>query len=108
MIRPLPGGDNRRQPRKVGDSLDRVTTALGVPKSATLAAIFATWPDLVGESVAANARPRSLHDGTLVVTVEQPAWATQLRFLEADLLARLADVVGSGEIARIDVRVARG
>ncbi len=105
MIRPLPG--DGPGPRRVGDSLDRVTTSLGVPRSSTLAKVFAAWPDLVGESVAANARPRSLRAGTLVVAVEEPAWATQLRFLDADLLARLAEVLGSGEIARIEVTVAR-
>ena len=105
MIRPLPG--DRPGPRRVGDSLDRVTTSLGVPSSSTLARVFAAWPELVGESVAANTRPRSLRDGALVVAVEEPAWATQLRFLEADLLARLAEAVGAGQITRIEVRVAR-
>jgi hypothetical protein len=40
-----------------------------------------------------------------VVAVDEPAWATQLRWLEADLLARLNDVLGPGQVARIEVRV---
>lgn len=104
--RPLPG--ERPGPRRVRDSLDRVTSSLGVPSSATLATVFARWDELVGASVAANARPRSLRDGVLVVTVEQPGWATQLRYLEADLLTRLAGAVGPGQVERIDVRIARG
>lgn len=100
---PLPGED--REPRRVGESLDRVAASLGVPEAAVLPAVFGGWADLVGERVAAHARPRALRHGVLLVAVDEPAWATQLRFLEADLLARLADRLGAGAVTRIDVRV---
>jgi predicted nucleic acid-binding Zn ribbon protein len=99
---PLPGGS---EPKPVGDSLDRVASSLGVPRASTLSRVFASWPELVGEAVAAHARPRSLRAGTLVVAVDEPAWATQLRWLEADLVGRLTEVLGEGQIDRIDVRV---
>jgi predicted nucleic acid-binding Zn ribbon protein len=76
-----------------------------VPLASTLSTVFASWPDMVGESVAQHSRPRSLRDGVLVVAVDEPAWATQLRWLEADLLARLEAVLGPGQVARIEVRV---
>jgi predicted nucleic acid-binding Zn ribbon protein len=102
---PLPGQGS--EPKLVGASLDRVAASLGVPSATTLTTVFAAWADLVGASVAANSRPRSLQGGVLVVTVEQPGWATQLRWLEADLLVRLGEVLGSGEVTAIEVRVAR-
>jgi predicted nucleic acid-binding Zn ribbon protein len=43
----------------------------------------------------------------LVVVVDQPGWATQLRFLEADLLRRLAEMVGPGVVETIEVKVRR-
>ena len=47
-------------------------------------------------------------DGTLlVVTVDDPAWATQLKFLESTLRRRLAEVAGA-TVERIEVRVSRG
>jgi predicted nucleic acid-binding Zn ribbon protein len=92
----------------VGESLDRVTTALGVPRSTTLQVVFSRWEDLVGAVLATHAQPAALRDGTLVVRVDDPAWATQLRWFQADLLARLAVAVGEGEVAAIDVRVAPG
>ena len=101
--KPLPG--DGPEPTRVGASLDRVAHALGVTRASTLSGVFASWPDMVGESVAQHTRPRSLRDGTLVVSVDEPAWATQLRWLEADLLARLAEVLGPGQVARIEVRV---
>jgi predicted nucleic acid-binding Zn ribbon protein len=100
---PLPG--DVPDPRPVGASLDRVAKSLGVARASTLSGVFAEWPAMVGESVAAHAQPRSLKAGTLLVTVDEPGWATQLRWLEADLVARLAEVLGPGQVERIEVRV---
>lgn len=102
--RPLP---EPSEPRPVGASLDRLAAGLGggAARATTLSTVFASWPDLVGEGVAAHSRPRALRDGRLAVTVDDPAWATQLRWLEADLLRRLVDVLGEGQVTAVDVRV---
>ena len=96
-----------RGPRRVGESLDRVTGALGVSSSSTLQIVFSRWAELVGEVLAAHATPASLGEGTLVVRVDDPAWATQLRWFQADLLTRLGAAIGPGEVTGIEVRVAR-
>jgi predicted nucleic acid-binding Zn ribbon protein len=89
-------------------SLDRVMRHLGSPKVETVTSVFDRWPDLVGEQVASRARPVSLRDGVLVVAVEDPAWATQIRFLEAQVLAGIAAEMGAAEVTRIEVRVRPG
>jgi predicted nucleic acid-binding Zn ribbon protein len=104
---PLPGGEGPG-PRQVSASLDRVAASLGVPRASTLNRVFSAWPEMVGESVAAHATPRRLRGTVLVVTVDQPAWATQLRWLEADLLRRLAEVVGPDAVTAIEVGVRLG
>jgi predicted nucleic acid-binding Zn ribbon protein len=92
-------------PRRVGDSLDRVTSSLGLPAANALSQVFAHWSDAVGEQIAAHARPLSLRNKRLVVGVDHPGWATQLRYLEADLLRRLTQVSGEAIVTAIDVRV---
>ncbi len=42
-----------------------------------------------------------------MVAVADPAWATQLRFLEGELLERIAAATGSDEVRAIEVRVRR-
>lgn len=69
--------------------------------------VFRSWDAAVGASVAEHARPVSLDDGRLLVEVDQPGWATQLRFLSATLLGRLDAVVGPGVVRSIEVRVTR-
>lgn len=100
-------GDHRAPPppRPVADSLDRVTAGLGGPAGKTLASVFEDWEALVGTQVAAHSRPLSLTRGVLVIGVDEPGWATQLAYLESDLLARIGTVLGSGEVTRVQVRV---
>jgi predicted nucleic acid-binding Zn ribbon protein len=82
-----------------------VAAHLGVPAPDVLGAVFAHWEQVVGPSVAAHSKPVTLRDGVLVVAVDQPAWATQLRYLQADLLRRLGEAAGPGEISEVEVRV---
>jgi predicted nucleic acid-binding Zn ribbon protein len=91
---------------RLRDSLDAVVRALHGPSARTVEGVFARWEEAVGAEIAAHARPSALHDGCLVVTVDHPTWATQLRFLEADLLAKLAEVTRPGEVSAIQLRVA--
>jgi predicted nucleic acid-binding Zn ribbon protein len=90
----------------VRELLDTASARLGGPTSATAAAVFGHWADQVGPDIAAHARPLSLHDGVLTLEVDQPAWAAQLRYMEAEILARLAASAGGAEVARLAVRVA--
>jgi predicted nucleic acid-binding Zn ribbon protein len=68
--------------------------------------VFGRWEEAVGAAVAAHVQPVKLDGTTLVVKVDDPAWATQLKFLEATVRQRLREVTGA-EVQRIDVRVAR-
>ena len=96
---------DQNQPRPVKDSLETLARRLGAPTAASLGAVFSQWDAAVGPTVAAHARPVSLADGILVVAVDEPGWATQLRYLTADLIARLSDVAGPGVVGRIELRV---
>ena len=94
-------------PRPVGSSLDAVARHLGVVNAAALTAVFSAWGELVGEAVAAHSVPAELHGGRLTVGVDDPAWATQLRWLTPDVLGRLAERLGPGVVTDLDVRVRR-
>lgn len=100
-----------REPRPLGLALDAVLQSLQPPgapatPAKTVGGVFARWEDAVGADIAANARPVRLSDGTLVVEVDEPGWATQLRYLEGQLLERIAAVAGPG-VSKIELRVRR-
>jgi predicted nucleic acid-binding Zn ribbon protein len=68
--------------------------------------VFGRWAEAVGDAVAAHVKPVKLDGTRLVVEVDDPAWATQLRFLETELKQRLGEVTGA-EIDTIEARVRR-
>ena len=78
---------------------------MGAPRAQLLAAVFTRWEQLVGPDIAAHAQPRSLRDGVLVVSADQPAWATQLRYMASELLVRIQDETAGEEISEIQIRV---
>jgi predicted nucleic acid-binding Zn ribbon protein len=104
--RPAKPDFNDVDPRPVSESLDRVTRALGAPKARELATLFARWETVVGREIAQHAEPRSLRDGVLILLVDQPAWATQLRYLVPELLARISSGVSLSAVTEIQIRVA--
>ncbi|MBV8161711.1 MAG: DUF721 domain-containing protein [Acidimicrobiia bacterium] len=96
-----------RGPRPLKASLDQVSRHLGGPEAGALSGLFARWADIVGSQLAAHARPVSLASGVLVVAVTEPAWATQLTYLEAELVGRFRDALGDGVVERVEVRLRR-
>jgi predicted nucleic acid-binding Zn ribbon protein len=96
-----------RPPRRVGEALAEVAADLHLDDPDDVAAVMAAWPAAVGEAVAAHVRPRRLHDGVLLVEVDAPVWATQLRYLEEDVLRRLGRKVRPGVVKSIQPVVRR-
>jgi predicted nucleic acid-binding Zn ribbon protein len=90
----------------VSESLDAVTGALGAPPSDVMASVFRHWETLVGPEIAAHAAPTSLRGGVLVLAVDQPVWAAQLRYLSDDLQRRIQGVTHSDAVSEIRIRVA--
>lgn len=97
---------------RLGDSLHEVVRSLrpdagaANAPAAAMGGVFGRWEQAVGAAVAAHVQPVKLDGTTLVVKVDDPAWATQLKFLEGTLKQRLAEVAGA-TIERLEVRVAR-
>ncbi len=104
-------GGKGSEPVRLGDSLHQVMRSLRPdddaveqPAASTIGGVFGRWDEAVGAAVAAHVQPVKLDGTTLVVKVDDPAWATQLRFLEGTLRQRLLEVAGA-VVERIEVRV---
>jgi hypothetical protein len=104
---PTPDGDGGPGPDRLGRVLDTVLHGLGGPGVDAIVLVHERWDELVGAEVAAVSRPMGIRDGRLSVAVEGPAWADHLRWSEAEVLARIEQVLGSGTVTALAVRVAR-
>jgi predicted nucleic acid-binding Zn ribbon protein len=106
-VRRDPAGGRERGPRPLDSSLDEVSKRLGLEGSRGIGRIFASWPDAVGPAMAEHVQPIKLDGDVLVVAVDHPAWATQVRRLGDDLLDRVAERADVPRPARLEVRVRR-
>jgi len=94
------------EPGRLFDEINRLVQRLGGPSATSVGGVFSDWSAIVGDDVARHVTPVKLVDGRLLVSVVDPAWATQVRFLESDILAALA-VATPVRVTGVDVRVVR-
>jgi predicted nucleic acid-binding Zn ribbon protein len=101
----LPGSST--PPVRLADTLDRVLGRLGAPARAGVEVVFDRWHEVVGEAMAERTRPVAIEGQPLLVACDEPALVTHVRFLEPQLVARLAELSGDRHITHVRVRVDR-
>jgi predicted nucleic acid-binding Zn ribbon protein len=97
-----PGPDGR-DPQPLGAATSEVARSRGWSSRVAQGSVFGRWQSVVGEQIAAHAAPTSLNDGVLTVSAESTAWATQLRMVQAQLLAKIAAAVGDGVVTSLKI-----
>ena len=63
--------------------VDKLVADQGWELELRVRGVFARWPELVGDEVAAHCTPETFTDGKLVVRTDSTAWATQLQAARA-------------------------
>lgn len=95
-----------RDPVPISSSLDGVMRSLRGPTRQVVGGLFGRWNEAVGDQVAQHVKPVKLDGGVLMVEVDDPAWATQVKFLSGMITERL-QTVADVAVDRIEVRVER-
>jgi hypothetical protein len=95
----------RDEPVRLGDSIAAVSAELGLPEHDRVSAFVTAWPDVVGPAVAQHARIRTVRDGVCTIAVDGAPWATQLRYLEAQVVERAAGLAGPGLVTSLKIVV---
>jgi predicted nucleic acid-binding Zn ribbon protein len=67
--------------------------------------IWEVWDDVVGETIAKNARPSWIKDGRLRVDVTNPIWLQELAFVKENIRGRLNERLGREAVKRIEFRL---
>ena len=96
-------GPDARDPQPMGRAARDLANTRGWSPKVAEGTVFAEWPAVVGEQIASHATPTVLRDGVLSVTAESTAWATQLRMVQAQLLAKIAAAVGDGVVTALKI-----
>ena len=92
-------------PVSLRDAIAAVGRELGMPPPDELSALASAWPEIVGATVAAHAGVRSVRDGVCTIEVDDPGWATQVRYAERQIVGRAESCCGPGVVRSIRVVV---
>ncbi|OBK23819.1 hypothetical protein A5634_05160 [Mycobacterium asiaticum] len=96
-------GPDVRDPQPLGRLTRDLAKRQGWTTQVAEGMVFGQWNAVVGHQIADHAMPTALNDGVLSVTAESTAWATQLRLMQAQLLAKIAAAVGNGVVKSLKI-----
>ncbi|WP_448222226.1 DUF721 family protein [Gordonia iterans] len=96
-------GPDGRDPQPFGRLVGSLARTRGWSPKISEGAVFGSWPAIVGPEIAAHAEPSALNDGVLHVRAESTAWATQLRYMQPQILAKIAAAVGDGVVKSLGI-----
>lgn len=91
------------EPTLLGDALEDVIAERGWGTEVNVHLLLGRWPELVGPAVAEHSKPESFDAGVVVVRTSSTAWASQLRLLTPQLVAKMNAAVGEGTITAVRV-----
>ncbi len=92
---------DERDPALIGSILGNTMAELGWVAPLAEARLMSQWASVVGSEIAARCQPVSLVDGELKVSAESTAWATQLRLMAPQILARIARELPAGLVKKL-------
>jgi len=94
-----------RDPLPLGAAINRLITERGWEAPAAVGGVMGRWSQMVGPEVAQHCEPQRYDEDARVLTVrcDSTAWATQLRLLAPQLVARLNADLGQGTVRLIKV-----
>lgn len=96
-----------RDPLPLGAAINRLITERGWETPAAVGGVMGRWPQIVGDDLANHCAPLRYDEEpdqrVLTVQCDSTTWATQLRLLAPQLVARLNADLGHGTVRLIKV-----
>ncbi|CCQ14185.1 putative uncharacterized protein [Rhodococcus sp. AW25M09] len=96
-------GPDDRDPQAFGALANSIASKRGWSAKVSEGAVLGRWSSVVGEDISAHAEPTGLKDGVLSISAESTAWATQLRLMQSQILAKIAAAVGHGVVTSLRI-----
>jgi len=96
-------GPDARDPQTLGALATGIAKQRGWQPHIGQGRLFGMWESIVGSDIAAHAKPTELRDNVLHIQAESTAWATQLRYVQSSVLAKIAAAVGDGVVTSVRI-----
>lgn len=96
-------GPDARDPQLLSALTGSIAKSRGWSGKVAEGMVFGRWTSVVGEDIASHATPVTLEGGVLKIAAESTAWATQLRMLQSQILAKINAAVGQGVVTSLRI-----
>lgn len=96
-------GPDDRDPQPLSALAGSIAKSRGWSGKVAEGTVFGRWTSVVGEDIASHAEPTALKEGVLSIAAESTAWATQLRLMQSQILAKIGAAVGHGVVTSLRV-----
>ncbi|MDK7138916.1 DciA family protein [Corynebacterium simulans] len=103
------GPDGRRQRRSLdipslGATLNKEIVRRGWENELADGWVIGNWTNLVGERIAAHTKPERIKDKVVYISCDASVWATELRYLQRQILRKIADRLGPDVIVELRIQ----
>ena len=72
-----------------------------------VSSIHKTWEEVVGSDVSSHTKVRHVKNGVLFVAVDHPAWGTQLKYMQENIIEQLNVALPNEKIKSVKMFVSR-
>lgn len=102
------GPDGRRPRRQLnlpsaGAVLNKEITSRGWEKNLASGWVTGHWEQLVGEKIAQHTKVEMVKDSALFITCDSTAWATNLRYMQREILRSIREKAGPDVITELKI-----
>jgi predicted nucleic acid-binding Zn ribbon protein len=95
----------KRDIESIGDVLAALSQQGSVATGLRHALIWQRWEAIAGAELAGVGSPLGVRDGVLYVEAVSPVWMNRFAYAKHGMLDRIAEVLGSDEIADLFIRL---
>ena len=95
------------QVERLGEVLNKSLKRLQLAPRLDEYGVWPVWNDVVGNTIARNAQPEKIRNGTLFVKVTSPVWMQQLQFMKDLITEKLNQRLGTPVVRNIFFVVGR-
>jgi len=95
-----------KKPQPVHSILGKTLRSLEIDLPLKAYSIWGAWEEIVGETIALQARPRVIRNRILFIDVSHSTWMQQLQFLKPNLIKKMNTFIGEPYIQ--DIRFGLG
>lgn len=89
-------------PQLLNQSLEELIAQRGWQERMKDSDLFVKWAELVGADIAGHVKPLAFAEGTLTLSAESTAWATQIRLIDTQIRTALAR--GGFEVSEVVIK----